>query len=342
MSRLDNVAYVASTLPVSVLDQRLHEWQIARILVASSHLESSYRYLQKKHPQIEILVVPRQPFLQLLTLFGHLLCSRIHSRKVYFFHECCCFLFDVLIGLIKPTGVFHPIVTLDSFERLEFWEVPRESKKKIISLFGLSKQFTPYLRDGDNGTVGEIVWARSEYPHCITKFTKLPLIKTGAFIDIVLIRNKPNILILLGSDVISSSVLRAFYERFLNSFSEDDVCFYGKDHPNPGSRLTFAHERLKTIDPYCPIELIKDDFDFIIGVASTALLNYPGRAISILGLLENEDSQAVERRLKPFIGMLRRGELLVPHTLEELVNHVKISNKTLKKIESSTHSLKSV
>jgi hypothetical protein len=322
MYRRDNVAYVASTLPVSVLDQRLNEWQIARVLVASSHLEISYRYLQKKHPQIEILVVPRQPFLQLLMLFLHLLNSRINSRHVYFFHECCCFLFDILIGLIKPKGVFHPIVTLNSLQRTEFRKTPQESKKRLISLLGLSKQFTPYLRDGENGSAAEILWARTGYPHCIKKFTQLPRVQTDKQSRAPSGRNRLNILILFGSDIVSSSVLRAFYERLLNSFCETGACFYGKDHPNPDSRLNFMDKRVKMFDPYCPIEFVKDDFDFVIGVASTALSNYPSRAITVLGLLGHEDPQAVERRLEHLKDMLNQGELFVPVTFEELINYL--------------------
>ncbi len=322
MHHKDNVAYVASTLPVSVLDQRLNEWKIARILVASRQLEISYRYLKEKHPQIEILVVPRHPFLQLLTLFFHLLSSRINSCKVYFFHECCCFLFDISIGLIRPKGVFHPIVTLNSFQRIELRETPQGLKKIIISLLGLSKQFTPYLRDGENGGAAEILWARTGYPHCITKSVSLPRLQTDRKICALSSRKKLDVLILLGSDIVSSRVLRAFYQRLLNSFCETDACFYGKDHPNPGSRLNFMDKRVKMIDPYCPIEFVEDNFDFVIGVASTALAHFPGRAITVLSLLGNENPQAVVRRLEHLRDILSQGELFVPLTFEELIDYL--------------------
>lgn len=319
-----NSAYVASTLPISILNKMAEEWNVGRVLVASTALAKSYSYLQAANPSIKIVSLPQNRLLNVLYLLGYLCAIRLSKRKIYFYHECCCIYFDLLIGLIKPNGVFYPQVTLDSFTRIDFSRANPSKIKLFLYLLRLDKVFVPYIMDQDDNRGKAVLWSRINYPLTVSQYS-VTVSSTIKSIGVQCLEGsfQRKMLFLVGSEVFDNNAICRLYSQIVDLCVELGFQCYVKDHPNPQSRLSLTHPRLIEIDPYMPIELSTDKYDFVVGIASTALLQFRSTSISILHLISGVDSVLLAQREKHLTAM-QYGELInFPISIEELVDLLK-------------------
>jgi hypothetical protein len=317
---INNIAYVASTLPISVLNRMAEEWNIGCILVASAALGKSYSYLSIEKPYIKIIVIPRYRFLNFMFLICYLCTIKFSNRKIYFFHECCCFYFDLLLGFIKPKGEFYPQVTLDSFSRINFSEASPSKTRLLIHLFRLDKAFVPYLMDTDDNTGKIVVWSRISYPFTVIQYS---VAVSSSINSIEIHYSEPKfqgkILFVVGAEVFDNDVIRDLYYSIIDICTDLGFRCFLKDHPNPHSRLSLEDPRLLEIDPYMPVELATENYDFVIGVASTALLKFQSNSISILHLISGVDPVLLTRRKKHLTSMQCGESINFPQAFEDLV-----------------------
>lgn len=314
-----NIAYVASTLPVGILRRRARDWQIGTVLVASPSLGKSYEYLTKECHHIHIIVLPQTQVRQLLALAYHIFVTRVLGRHIFFFHECCCLNFDIIIGFIKPKGSHFPQVTLNSFTRVTAPKWKSRKEWLVFSLLRRTKCFVPYLRDLDDDQGTGVIWARAEYPTSIKRYTveDSHVLKATASPTLSEARTN-NILFLLGSEVAQNSVMQNLYKQVIDYLSHHNLTLYAKDHPNPQSRLNLADARLIHVDPYKPVELLTEQFDFVIGAASTGLLLFGNRAISILRFEEMQNETTLRQRINHLLSMPGGDKVNLPRSIKEL------------------------
>ena len=82
-----------------------------------------------------------------------------------------------------------------------------------------------------------------------------------------------------------------------------------KDHPNKAVRLN--EDNLITgsvLNPYMPVEMIKDDYRVVIGCASTGLLKFRNRSYSIIEMLDMSDEEKKLRKIH--LLSLKNGKLI--------------------------------
>ena len=319
-----NIAYVASTLPIHILNIMVDKWGVSLILVTSDALQRSCSYLKSTHSEIRIIVVPKNRLLGIIWLSYHLALVKLSKRRVYFFHECCCIYFDIIVGFIKPKGFLYPQVTLTSFPECPISEIRFDKHKIILNLLRLSGNFTPHLMYLDNDHGRSVVWERTSYPSSIVKFTVDE--SCGLKIDnnqYDSIATSKKILFLVGADFVSTETLYGLYVDIIDRLSELDYRLYVKDHPNPESRLNIVDDRLVDIDPYMPVELLDEQFDFVIGSASTGLLLYKEKGISVLRIVDTTNQMALENRLLHLTEMPDGNFINFPVTIEQLIGIIK-------------------
>lgn len=316
----NTTAYVASTLPVAVLDKKIAEWGVTKVVLqGKTHLDS-YVYLQRRHPSVILKVLPASFVLGVIHLMGVLLWTRLSRRRLVFFHECCCPVFDVLVKVIKPAGDYYPQVTLNSFLRVESADVAATKLQKLIRALGLEGWFHYYRGDLDNNEGYFFVQAAKAYPASIAthEVTESRAILAGARIGGTPLGGEKKILLLCGRDVADDLELKRIYSQVIEQATSLGFTCYLKDHPAQHARLNLLHEDVCMIDPALPLELVDDDFTLAIGVASTGLLHFSTRAISIIKLLPVGEDGASIRRIAHLVSVPGGAAVQFPENLEEL------------------------
>ena len=292
------VAYVASTLPVAILDRKIAAWGISEILLQSRDHLPGYVYLQRRHPNLKLVALPESKSLNALHLFFKLLKYRLSGKRLFFFHECSCPVFDIYVKIIKPKGEYYPQVTLSSFLLVKRQDIPKSKKEWVLLFSGMSGWFDYYRGDMDNNEGNFFVKALKKYPSSIASHN---ISESRASIENQLQKNFPmaiprKILILCGRDVVNDDHLREIYRKIIYFSNSLGLSCYVKDHPSKMARLNLSYEGCHMIDNAMPVELIENDFMAVIGVASTGLLNFSERAISIINILPFESDDVRSRR----------------------------------------------
>ena len=294
----DAIAYVASTLPIALLDKKIADWGVKKIILQGAAHKASYEYLKMRYPYLRLYVLPQNFFLNTLVLAWVLAKLRLMHGQVFFFHECCCPIFDILIKLFQPQGAHYPQVTLGGFKRVDSDLVFPTKLHRLICFLGLKNQFDYYRGDKENKEGFFFVQAAKDYPNSIERHEimesrqlLLKFIPHGGNVS-----GNKKIIILCGRDIVGDNELVKIYLEIIDlAISYGFIC-YLKDHPSEVARLNFYSEHVIFIDPDLPLELIEDDFVSAIGVASTGLLHYGSRAISIIKLLPiSDDGQRIRR-----------------------------------------------
>ena len=290
-------AFIASTLPISTLNQNIKNWGIKKIIVQNQFNEASYKYLQHRHPNLVLIILSDRFLLRFLHIFWILLCCKVYQRRIIFFHECCCPAFDILVKLLHPKGDYYPQVTLDSFDLLEPTERVESKLWVVFKYFGISRWFNVYKGDADGGIGKFILFSCLNYPKSIHKHK---ILRSNNFIELQPDSSYESrrVLFLCGKDVVSELELSHLIIRVIDVFVSEGWECYTKDHPAPSSRLNLIHSSATTIDPAMPIELIPLNFSVVVAIASTGLINSSKRAVSIIKLLPNIDQFARDRRIK--------------------------------------------
>ena len=316
----NTTAYVASTLPVAVLDKKIAEWGVAKIVLQGKTHLASYVYLQQRHPTVKLKVLPLSLVLGVIYLAGALLWIKLSRNRLVFFHECCNPIFDVLVKVIKPAGDYYPQVTLTSFLRVESADVRVTRLKKVIRVMGLEGWFQYYRGDLDNNEGHFYVQAVKAYPASITTHevsesrSILAATRTRKTLD----TGEKKVLLLCGRDVADDHELKSLYLQVIEIAISLGISCYLKDHPAINGRLNLMHDSACIIDPALPLELIDDDFMLVIGVASTGLLHFSIRAVSIIKLLMHGEDDASIRRIAHMTSMPGGEAVQFPEDLQAL------------------------
>jgi hypothetical protein len=329
MYRNSSVAFVASTLPLHILDCMIEEWEITEILVSNEILISSYKYLNIKNPKLKIKSLPKGNIFQILKLALWLINLKIKRKKIFFFHECCCLFFDIFISWFKLNGEYYPQVTLDSFRPIDFSKIDSNNKtKKIIKILYLQNNFSPYIIDLDNNCGESIVWARVKYPkliksYCIEASNKIK--KTNKFKNIEKNDGFEKVLLILGKDVAADFEVVLIFNKIIIELHKLKLKIYVKDHPNPQFRLNLNLNcfDLYYIDPFLPVEMIQKEFKFVFGVASTGLVHFNDRSISILDFFTSVDPEILKRRKEHLLALPNGNDIKFPTNINEIISIIK-------------------
>jgi hypothetical protein len=294
-----NVAYVASTLPVAVLDAMIPIWKVNKIWVASNALGKSYLHLRSKHP--DVCISQQLPgYVGVFQLAWIHLYSRLTRSNIFFFHECSCPIFDVLASIIKPYGHHYPQVHMGGFKKIPAREVALAQAfgryiLKLTRVFRLLDKFDFYQGCGDNGATFNVVSIR-EYPSSIKRHSVLESGSITLARLSLISTNNGNIVFLAGRDAVQDGDLKNIYMKLITMATKIGYKCYIKDHPNPSGRLNITHSDATVIDPYVPIELIVDRFAVAIGVASTGLVYFRTRAVSFLEITGMPADEVIFRK----------------------------------------------
>lgn len=314
------IAFVASTLPIALLDKRLIEWDVDEIVLQGPAHLASYRYLKARHPFLSLRVLPQNFFLNFLMLSWILAKLRLTRGRVFFFHECCCPVFDILVKIFQPQGAHYPQVTLGGFEKVDEDLVFPARLHRLICFFGLKNLFDYYRGDNENKEGYFFVQAIKDYPKSIERHQVLDS-RQFLFKFASQRRYYPDtrkIIILCGRDIVEDKSLAKIYAEIIDLASSFGFTCYLKDHPSRIARLNMRHELAQFIDPSMPLELVDDDFIFAIGVASTGMLHFGMRAISIIRLLPDCHDGESRRRISHLLSMPGGQAVQFPEDLSAL------------------------
>lgn len=314
------VAYVASTLPIALLDKKLDEWGVAEVVLQGATHHASFAYLKQRHPALRLKVLPTGSVLNALGIAWMLMQVKLARGRIFFFHECCCPVFDIGIKLIKPAGRHYPQVTMGGFELVDSDAVELTNLQRLIRALGLENWFHYYRGDLDNKEGYFYVQTIREYPSTITRHDVAESRQMLSDACRVEVRSggAKKIIILGGRDIVEDAELWRIYSEIIDWATAMGFECYLKDHPARHARLNLLHEDVCIIDPAMPLELVEDDFTLAIGVASTGLLHFGTRAISIIKLLPTVEEGASVRRIAHLVSMPGGRAVQFPEDLNEL------------------------
>jgi len=327
--RTSNIAFVASTLPIQILDLMIEKWNITEVMVSNKNLLQSYKYLNLNNPKLKIVSLPSNTFLFILHLTLWLIKQKFKRRKIFFFHECCSIFFDILIGWFKLKGEYYPQVTLNSFMSIECSSIDSKNKiKKMLKILMLLDCFLPYLIDLDDNAGKSILWARVKYPKLINVHSlqaSSEIKQKNNFESSIQQDGQLRVLMIIGRDVVADNELGLIYTKIIDELRELGFLIYIKDHPNPSFRLNLDCSNLIEIDPFLPAEMIKQEFHFVLGTASTGLAHFKDRSISILDMLRSSDSKILNRRKLHLSSLPNGNDIKFPSDIDQMMSIVKES-----------------
>ena len=112
---------MGSTLPVSILGKMSKKWNINKIYILSDKDLKSYLHLKNiSNLDIKIKLL-NQGWLQFFSFLIILLKVKLSNKRIFFFHECCCPSFDLLVGIIKPYGYYLPqVIMVDPLIKIDY------------------------------------------------------------------------------------------------------------------------------------------------------------------------------------------------------------------------------
>ena len=279
-----SICFAVSTLPASFIKLQADALGIKKVVVVSKPLLQSYATIRQKNPKIKLSLVPKGFLFLAAYLFFTIVLARITNTKIVFFHECCFPMFDILVKMIRPDGMFFPQVTMTGYERVSYEDFPRGKTEKLLSIFNLEDLFT-YYRGSSVGSDGfDFALSSKSYPESIAvydSFFSRDLLNANKTVK----KLKRKIVFLVGKSMVLDVHQVDLYKELIRmSISLDFEC-YVKDHPNPKFRLNMDSDAVVVLDPLVPVEMIDDDFSVVVGTSSTGLLNFGDRAISLIDVI---------------------------------------------------------
>lgn len=288
------LAFVSSSLPANILKLKMNEWGVKEIIISNKNLLNTYKFLISNSKDIKINCVP-SGFKGIIYIAFKLIKTKIFKQRVFFFHECCWIIFDILINFINCKAYYFPQVSMQGFNEKKIHEITKE--KFLMFFFRQKNFFKSYELIYDNDAGSGIVWSCIYYNKNI-KINSLQVsekIKSSYFKSDS--KKIKNCLFLIGTDMVRSDNLIKIFKKLIKIFTDYDFKIYIKDHPNENNRLDLNGElKGNIIPPHVPVELIEDNFLFVIGCASSGLLNFKNRAYSILFCTEMTSKNALLRK----------------------------------------------
>jgi len=319
---MGNIAFVASTLPIPLLKAKSQDWDICEIVLAGTSLQQSYEYFVKDTPQIKLSVVPKQHVASWFFIFRKLLAVKLSNYKIYFFHECCWFNFDVLIDFIKVKGEFYPQVTLTSFRKITDGPIRTVYHRKLLNFLGKSKDFLEYEIPHDNNAGSYYVLSKLHYTSNIACHTIDDSFSTRKASSRSIEKPTSNILIILARETVSDAALVSTFQALADKLTLCGFKIYTKNHPRPDSRLPLPNSLLfNEIPTHIPIELVDQSFLAVVGCASTGLVSFGSKAFSIIKFCGMSED-LVDRRIDHLSNL--PGEVLInfPASIDELIQSI--------------------
>ena len=314
----NNIAIVASTLPIPVLDKKIAEWQIKEIYVTTKALVNTYEYLNQASERVDIYKIASSQIVQVFSLAILMLQAKRKKRKIYFFHECCFPAFDVLVGIINPNSVYCPQVKMDSFRVEKIEKLRHRFAYAALSLLGLKGKFILYSADGDNNQKKWYALSRKDYPNSVVSFPIEESIKLRQVSQYNRNGKSPKrFLIIGGTDIVDNGSLIRCYKKIVDFMDAMGFLGYYKDHPNPHARLDFNDARVSILDALMPIELIEYNFDLVFGYASTSLIAFGSKSVSVVGLIEHDDAK-ISQRVRHLQSLPEGNKIRYPRNISEI------------------------
>ena len=313
-----NIAYVSSTMPIGILNKKIKNWKIFKIYVEGNNLLRSYNFLLKKFPKIQIIKLPKNKIFNYFYLIFIILRIKILKHQIYFFHECACTAFDILIGYLNPYSNFYPQGICEESRNIKLSSLKKNKIYWFLLFTRLIKYFSPskIYYNCENKLKYYIVWIRKIYPSNVKIF--LPKDSITKEISYKKKNKDYKALILLGSDFFSNKKLIKCLNIIISILMILKVKCYIKDHPNPQTRTEFCHTKAIVIDPSLPVELIRHKFDLVFGCATYGMLHFRSKSISVAYLLKNISPLLRTMRIN-YLKQLPNGNLVqFPKTFRQL------------------------
>ena len=222
--------------------------------------------------------------------------SKLFNKKIYFFHECCWVVFDLLINLFNNKSHFFPQVTMKSFAN-ETYD-PKNKINIMIRLFKQKDNFKIYKYTKGNNNGFNIIHSCVKYNSNIIvnkiKTTHSLRYSNSKFIKI----KQKKALLIIGTEPVHNTVLIKKFNYFVSILKKSGFQIDIKDHPNKAVRLNNKNDiKGNILNPFIPVELIKDDYGVVIGCASTGLLKFKKRSYSIIDMLDMNDKEKKMRKI---------------------------------------------
>jgi len=297
---VNNYAFVASTLPLYVLNKNITKWGITKIILASNKLYSSYEFLIENHPNIDIVIVPKGRFRNGIYILWKILRLKLKNRDVFFFHECCWVFLDLMITFVKPKGQFFPQVTMSGNPKVMNEDIFKIRFSRILNILGFYRMFNVHNYLTNSGQDNSYCYSLRTYPKSIIGHNISSRNSSSQ------VTKSKKVLFIVGNDFQNEEILILLKEIINQLLINKYTCFI-KDHPREEVRLNitnqFSQYSLEILDPNRPVELLLDDYLFVIGSSSTALLYFGNRAISLINLMSHIDIKTLKYQKKHLVSM---------------------------------------
>jgi hypothetical protein len=290
-----SIAFVASLLPTRVVVKNGASLNVQEIVVLNKRHEQSYTYVARLIPGVAVSRLRGGSVRMAISIAAKLLMAKALRRRVIFFHECCWPVFDLLISVIRPAGLFWPQVTMDMFQAITAADLPKpvalghKVKQRLFTLF--VNRFVIYRAPKDSGADGyNYLFAFRRYPDAIrtvpidqrvSRASPLPGTQPRVACAPA---DEYQVVLIGGREPVADEYLRGIYRRLIGIAQAEGYKVFLKDHPIHS--LNVRCDSCVTIDPAMPVELVEQRFAFSIGASSTALFGIGDRKLSILNLLD--------------------------------------------------------
>ena len=194
-------------------------------------------------------------------------------------------LLDLLLLVIKPYGYYFPQVTMAAFIEIEYEQFPKSKLLSLIRMLGLKNRFKYYYLPKVGKNEYEYIISVKEYPSSIISKSVTYSSEIKSKIYEKYKEKGNNVLFLTAKTFVLDAIQARIYKDLLRIAHGKGYVCYIKDHPNPIYRLNIKNEIAIDCDPFIPSELLVQEFYIVVGVASSGLLAYGPRAISLINMI---------------------------------------------------------
>jgi hypothetical protein len=293
-------------------------WGIKKIYVLNSNHFTSYNKLKIKYSHLTIINLANIK-LRSITLVYLLIKEKLLGNRIYIFHECCWPELDLLIWILKPKGFYFPQVSMDSYTLVKKTEKVKVGKLTNLYWY-LNYNLYKIPDDGENNKFLFYLSIKS-YPKSIKKYKikdSRNLIKDSKNFNYAGNKDKKNIIFFADSDKVDTSKLVDKYSSLIEKCLKFNFKCFIKRHPNIEFHIPIKNSKAIELDYSIPFELMEGRFDIAIGTSSTTLINFQGKSISILQLLDGYDDYAKE--IKHFFKLIEEdNKIRFPQNSSELM-----------------------
>lgn len=311
-------------MPARYILERSQCEVIYEIILSHNKYLPTYEFIKKQLPNIAIKIVPTGFLKSSLFLACAIFKNKLFGETVYIFHEACWPVLDMLIHFISPKGKFTPLASLDGFEKLSSAEEAKYINGRSIHFltkYFARKYFHIYKHSLDDNKGYGYDWVFKKYPKPVEystfSNTKLPSDNEAAKgISNVKFKEK-TIIFLVGSEPVDNQYLSQIYKCYISLALQYGYAVSIKDHPNSDARLNLDSAGCHIYRPEVAAELIIEGYGIAVGVASTSLCNFSGKAISILNSIEKMPQEFREKRLS-YIKAMSKSIVFVSNATEFL------------------------